>query len=172
MALCSVISVTESSLSSIPSISLESVILSKNSASEFSSSNSIATVKNSFKFSILLSACAVFSSSSAFIYPVLFNTSFVSSEISISSFLLDKSSIVFTNSLEFINTLFNPYCSVCFITSYIEIPFVSAIASIFSILVCPIPRFGSFIILPKLRLSAWLCINLKYAITSFISFLS
>ena len=132
-------------------------MLSKNSASEFSafsSSNSIATVKNSFKFSILLSACAVFSNSNAFVYPVLLKTSFKSSDISILSFWLDSSSITFINSLEFINTLFNPYCSAHFMTSYIDISFASAIASIFSILVCPIPRFGSFIILCKLKLSA------------------
>ena len=43
---------------------------------------------------------------------------------------------------------------------------------ILSILVFPTPRFGSFIILFKLKLSDGLYINLKYAIISFISFLS
>ena len=139
-------------------------MLSRNSANEFSafsSSNSIATVKNSSKFSILLSACAVFSSSKALVYPVLLRTSFKISEISILSFLAVISSIVFMNSLEFANTLFKPNCSAFFIVSYIDIPLVAAIVSIFSMLVCPIPLLGSFIILCKLKLSALLWINLK-----------
>ena len=96
-ALCNVIRVTESSESSIPSISLLNVIPSKKSPKVFSassSSNSIATVKNSSKFSILDSASVVFSSSNAFTYPVLFKVSFINSDMLNSSILLLKYSIV------------------------------------------------------------------------------
>ena len=69
-ALCSVINVTESSVSSTLSKSLDNVIPSKNSLNVFSadsSSNSVATFKNSSRFAILFSASIVFSVSSAFV---------------------------------------------------------------------------------------------------------
>ena len=111
-ALCNVISVTVSSSSSKLSISLDNVIPSKNSLKVFSancSSNSIVTVKNSFKFSILFSASIVLSSSSAFVYPDFFKVNLTNSEILSSSFLAFNSSMTFINSLEFKYTLFNPY---------------------------------------------------------------
>ena len=89
-----------------------------------------------------------------------------------SSFFVLSSSIAFTNSLEFKNTLFNPYCSAFLIISYIGTPVLFDSSSILSRLVFPIPLLGSFIILFKLKLSDGFCINLKYEIMSFISFLS
>lgn len=133
-ALCKVINVTASSVSSSSSTSLVSVILSKNSAKLFSaasSSNSIATVKNSSKFSSLVSACVVLSSSKAFVYPVLFSVCFTSSEILISSLLALNSSITFTKSLEFANTLFSPNSSAFLLLHTLIFRFVDAIDSIF-----------------------------------------
>ena len=66
----------------------------------------------------------------------------------------------------------NPYLSAFLITSYIDVSFSIAKSWILSKLVFPIPRFGSFITLVKLRLSIGFWINLKYEIISFISFLS
>ena len=150
-------------------------MLSKNSANVFSaicSSNSIATVKNSSKFCILLSASTVFSFSSAFTYPVLFSVSFINSDIETSFTCFLNSSITCTNSMLFAFTLFNPYCSAFFIISYIDVPVLSDISCTLSRLVFPMPLLGSFIILFKDKLSDVLNINLKYAIISFISFLS
>ena len=101
-----------SSFSSILSKSLDNVIPSKNSLnvlSADSSSNSIATFKNSSKFAILFSASMFFSSSNALVYPDFFKVFVINLEISISSFFALISSIKLTNSLEFKNTLFNPY---------------------------------------------------------------
>ena len=156
-ALCKVIRVTESSSSDVLSISLERVIPSKNSSSEFSansSSNSIATVNSSSRFAILFSASIVFSNSSAFVYPVRFSISFIKSEISNLFFSSLNFSIVLMNSREFKNTLVNPNSSAFLIISYIDVAFSSAICSILSKLVFPIPRLGSLIILLKLMLSA------------------
>ena len=174
-ALWRVISVTESSVSSIPSISLLNVIPSKKSAKLFSascSSNSIATVKNSSKFCILDSASVVSSASSAFTYPLLFSVSLIISEIDKSFILLLISSIKFIKSCEFAFNLFSPYCSAFLIISNIDVPVFSEISCTLSTLVFPIPLFGSFITLFKEILSDGLYINLKYEMISFISFLS
>ena len=88
------------------------MIPSKNSLKELSadsSSNSIATVKNSSKFWILFSASTVFSSSNAFVYPVFCKVDFINSDIEVFSFWALNSSIAFINSLVFEYTLFNPY---------------------------------------------------------------
>ena len=157
LALCKVINVTDSSVSSTLSKSLDNVIPSKkslNPLSADSSSNSTATFKNSSKFAILFSASIVFSFSSAFVYPVSCNIFLISSEIVNSSFLAVIFSIQSINSLEFKKTLFSPYTSAFFIISYIDTLFCSAIIAILSKLVLPIPLLGSFIILFKLKLSA------------------
>ena len=119
-----------------------------------SSSNSIATVKNSSKFWILLSASTVFSVSNAFVYPVLLSVSFNNSDILSSCLFNLNSSITWINSSAFALILFNPFSSACLIISYIELPVWSAICCTWSKLVLPIPLLGSLIILFKDKLSA------------------
>ena len=106
-------------------------MFSKNSAnvlSADSSSNSIATVKNSSRFSILVSASTLFSFSKAFVYPVLLRVSLIKSDILSSSFFDFKYSICSIKSLEFENTLVNPYSCAFLIISYIELPVLSEIS--------------------------------------------
>ena len=94
-------------------------MFSKNSPyvlSANSSSNSIATVRNSSKFCILDSASTEFSSSRAFVYPDLFNVSFINSEMLNSFCFVLNSSIKLIKSSAFDFKLFNPNCTAFFIT--------------------------------------------------------